>query len=153
MYRSKEEDSTYSDRVGPDSVMSSGGGHVVRHKATSSCYQSLLMSSTEPGCIGENREDEEEEEGKRGCCCSAEHQLDAREVMGEVEGGVESKTKGFRTFWEELKGDRLDLMLLLFLYTLQVILVLQLILWLKMHFLALNPLCLFLQEFFYSAFN
>ena len=104
--------------------MSSGGGHVVRHKATSSCYQSLLMSSPEPGCIGENREeDEEEEEGKRGCCCSAEHQLDAGEVMGEVEGGVESKTRGFATFWEELKGDRLDLMLLLFLYTLQVILV------------------------------
>ena len=53
--------------------------------------------------------------------------------MGEVEGGVESKTRGFATFWEELKGDRLDLMLLLFLYTLQVILVFQSILWLTMH--------------------
>ena len=36
-------------------------------------------------------------------------------------GGLqEAKTKGFRNFWEELKGDRLDLVLLLFLYTLQV---------------------------------
>ena len=66
--------------------MSSGVGHVtVRHqKATSGCYQSLLMSSAEPGCIpSENRvdENEDEEEGKRGCCCSAEHQLDAGEVM------------------------------------------------------------------------
>ena len=37
------------------------------------------------------------------------------------EGGLqEAKSKGFRNFWEELKGDRLDLVLLLFLYTLQV---------------------------------
>jgi len=81
------------------------------------------MSSAEPGCIPSEKreEDDEDEEGKsgRGCCCSAEHQLDAEEVMGDVEGGVESKTRGFATFWEELKGDRLDLMLLLFLYTLQ----------------------------------
>ena len=57
--------------------------------------------------------------------------------MGEVEGGVESKTRGFATFWEELKGDRLDLMLLLFLYTLQVILFFSILIrWLKMHFLA-----------------
>ena len=36
------------------------------------------------------------------------------------DGLQEAKTKGFRNFWEELKGDRLDLVLLLFLYTLQV---------------------------------
>jgi len=91
-------------------------GHV-RHKA-SPCYQSLLMSSAEGGCFLGEEEREEEEEAKAGCCCSTEHQLDAAEV-DEVEGGVESKTRGFHTFWQELKGDRLDLMLLLFLYTLQ----------------------------------
>ena len=69
-------------------------------------------------------EREEEEEAKAGCCCSTEHQLDATEEVDEVEGGAESKTRGFRTFWQELKGDRLDLMLLLFLYTLQVTLLL-----------------------------
>ena len=77
--------------------------------------------------MGEEEREDEEEEGKAGCCCSTEHQLDAGEV-DEVEGGVESKTRGFHTFWQELKGDRLDLMLLLFLYTLQVTLLLQLIL-------------------------
>ena len=59
--------------IGPDSVMSCGH---VRHKA-SPCYQSLLMSSAEGGCLGEEEREDEEEEGKAGCCCSTEHQLDA----------------------------------------------------------------------------
>ena len=128
MYSPKEDSTSVIElgafrSIGPDSVMSSGH---VRQKA-SSCYQSILMSSAERGSIAEREEDEEEGKVGRGCCCSSEHQLDAAEV-DEMEGGVESKTKGFSTFWQELKGDRLDLMLLLFLYTLQVTPVFQLIL-------------------------
>ena len=125
--------------ISPDSVMSSGqvvvvrqqtlscagtvprcAGHHVPHKG-SHCYQLLLMSSPNGGQISELAEDEEEgKAGMGGCCCSSEHQLNGAEEVEEVEGELESKIRGFAAFWEELKGDRLDLILLLFLYTLQV---------------------------------